>query len=235
MGDVEEKVSRYFPLKSKKALRLLHIKLTDDHFQFTLQQTLDAFYHNRKFSIKDIVSDEFLSNVNEVDLFSTFLMKEFLPVILTLPPKSFTQMAKMEFRALKSAFELKKITQNEVIQLKIELGQTVNIAKNTNGTIKKYLPIATIAEFDDVERNLEYSDFYNEMSNLCKTLLMKQKKFKLTDYVAEELLIKYSARGSANTLPLMETKLFGDILRKFSKRSETDFTSLLQKHHSIVV
>ncbi|XP_055713526.1 uncharacterized protein LOC129807937 isoform X2 [Phlebotomus papatasi] len=235
MDDVEEKVSRYFPLKSKKALRLLHIKLTDDHFQFTLQQTLDAFYHNRKFSIKDIVSDEFLSNVNEVDLFSTFLMKEFLPVILTLPPKSFTQMAKMEFRALKSAFELKKITQNEVIQLKIELGQTVNIAKNTNGTIKKYLPIATIAEFDDVERNLEYSDFYNEMSNLCKTLLMKQKKFKLTDYVAEELLIKYSARGSANTLPLMETKLFGDILRKFSKRSETDFTSLLQKHHSIVV
>lgn len=72
-------------------------------------------------------------------------------------------MAKIEFRALKSAFELKKITQNELIQLKIELGQTVNIAKNTNGTIKKYLPIATIAEFDDVERNLEYSDFYNEM------------------------------------------------------------------------
>lgn len=36
MDDVEEKVSRYFPLKSKKALRLLHIKLTDNHFQFSL-------------------------------------------------------------------------------------------------------------------------------------------------------------------------------------------------------
>lgn len=66
-------------------------------------------------------------------------------------------------------------------------------------------------------------------------ILMKQKKFKLTDYVAEELLTKYSARGSANTLPLMETKLFGDILRQFSKLNETEFTSLLQKHHSIVI
>ncbi|XP_059619230.1 uncharacterized protein LOC132263466 isoform X2 [Phlebotomus argentipes] len=235
IDNIEEKVSRYFPLTSQKALRQFNIKLSDQQFKFSMQYLLDEFYYNRKFSIKDIIADDLLANVNELELFGCFLMSNFLPLILSLPPKSFLRMAKLEFRALKTALELKRINHNEFIRVKMEIGQTIEVENNINGTVKQYFPIATIEEFDDIERNLEYPDFYKEISHHCKIVLMKEKKFKLKNFVAENLLTKYSAKGSASTLSLIETKLFGDILRQFSKLSEADFTSIVQKHHSIVM
>ncbi|GAB0095230.1 hypothetical protein DMENIID0001_105860 [Sergentomyia squamirostris] len=233
--DLEEKFSRYFPLTSQKSLRTINIKLTDDHFKAVLQTTLDDFYNNRKFSIKDIVSDDFLVKVDEDNFFNSHLMIDFLPLILSLPSKSFLKMAKFEFRALKSAFELRENNRSELISLEVELGQTIPASEKASEGDNKVFPIASIEDFDNIERNLQYSEYHKEISNTCKIILMKNKKFKLTNFVKEEILMKYSAKGSVNTLSLMETTLFGDILKKFSKLEEPQFITILQKHHLIVL
>ncbi|XP_055683946.1 uncharacterized protein LOC129790476 isoform X2 [Lutzomyia longipalpis] len=233
--DLEEKVAKYFPLRSLKDLRSINIKLQDDHFRFSLQQILDEFYHNRKFSIKDILTEDFLVNVDERDLFSGCLMKDFLPVILSLPPRSFIRMVKMEFRALKSALELRRANYSELLQLRIEMGRTVELPKSPNGSFRAFFPLTTIQAFDELERSLEYEDFFRQISNACRIVLMREKKFKLTHFIGDEILGKFSARGSPTTLSLMDTRLFGEILREFSKLEEPEFAAILHKHHNNAV